>query len=69
MERKTISVLRFTEKSNPSKEVQTFQTAENIDIQSDYSKEDINDEEKRIEEYNSLSNILSWSSSNHLIIH
>ena len=42
MERKTISVLRFTEKSNPSKEVQTFQTAENIDIQSDYSKEDIN---------------------------
>jgi len=32
------------------------------------SREDFNDEDKKIDEINSLSNILSWSSSNHLII-
>jgi hypothetical protein len=33
-----------------------------------FSREEIRDEETKLEEINSLENILSWSSSNHLII-
>jgi methylmalonyl-CoA mutase len=40
MERKIFTAISFERKEGQSKEVTTFQTAENIDIQSDYQKED-----------------------------
>ena len=50
------------------KSARESQNATSLNMKRSISREEVQNDEKRIDEINALSNVLSWSSSNHLLV-